>query len=379
KELKLDSKESKRYKDGMSLLNEIAKDELEAVVDLTLRQTISEDEYPPNGFSIFPSSAEISAGKKGNLELRYDTKVVRPGSQVRLESDSASVKVHASNFTIPIDEIGDIFSKRITIEGIIPNEDAIIKASAGIISTESRVTVLEEKELLLKEGMLFQPESITLRPGQPKKVYLLVYIKIIKGGCSIKLSSDNESINLSKDEIQVAITDAVHHMAKYEIEIWGDGIGQNGIISAECEDSIALLDVKIRSKQEKKPTGPKGMFNPPKFSDESQPQQRSSFSKTSGQVIIYINFPSVKHYLGENREHSNTLSAQVVIADLLAEQCFHQIAKQKIEKGSVVVSAKNTPYLIERDKNELSFRFGKKLHKAFVDQQLLKEQQKIKK
>jgi len=52
----------------------------------------------------------------------------------------------------------------------------------------------------------------------------------------------------------------VRHFAKYEINVWGEGEGEAAIITAEYENFTALLEVKVRSKQEEEDKGREGMF-----------------------------------------------------------------------------------------------------------------------
>ena len=85
--------------------------------------------------------------------------------------------------------------------------------------------------------------------------------------------------------------------------------------------------------EEKKKPG-KGMFSEPYFDLlDPEPLQRSSYSRETGRLTIYAHFPSVKHYLGDGCCHRKTLAAQVLIADLVAERCFLEVAKEKVERS----------------------------------------------
>lgn len=221
--------------------------------------------------------------------------------------------------------------------------------------------------------MIFHLKILLLaQPNQNRKVYLLVYIKMIEGGSEIKISSDNDSIHASRDSITVIEAEAVRHVAKYELDVFGEGDGQDAMVTAEFENRIALLSVHIRSKEKEDEKSRKGMFNEPEYNFDPDPLQRSSYSTETGKVIIYVNFPSIQHYLGEDgRLYRKTLPAQVLIADLVAERCFHEIAKKKIEGSGATLSPASVPDRIQRDANELSKKYGKKIHEALVDQKLL--------
>jgi len=372
---KVDREETTRYKKAFSILNEIAEIEVQTVINLGQKET-ERIEEPPDGFCLYPSSAQITVGKRYAFELRLNTKIVRPGSLVKVTSNNSKIYIHPPEINILPENGLEILRKYITVEGREPNIEGIIRASTGNNLSEARVYVVPEKELLLSEGMAFQPESLTLRPNHTRRVNLLVYIKMIEGGSTIRISSDNESIHISKGEIIVNEVDAIRHIAKYELEVWGEGEGQEAIITAEYENYIALLEVRIRSKEEDK-KGREGMFNEPEFNYDPEPLQRTSYSAETGKVIIYVNFSSVKHYIGDNCQYRKTLAAQVFLADLVAERCFFEIAKKKVESSGVALRPEAIRDRIQRDAFELSRKYGKKVHETLVDQSLLKESKAI--
>jgi hypothetical protein len=368
---KIGREETTRYKRAFSILNEIAEIEAQTVINLGQKET-DQIEDPPNGFCVYPSSAQITVGKRYAFELRLNTKIIRPGSLIKVTSTNSKIYIATPEIKISPENGLGILRKYISVEGREPNIEGIIRASTGNNLSEVKVYVLPEKELLLSEGMAFQPESLTLRPNQPRKAYLMVYIKMIESGSTIRISKDNESIHLSKEESIVSEADAIRHIAKYELEVWGEGEGQKAIITAEYENYVALLEVQVRSK-EPTPRGREVMFSDPEFNYDSDPLQRTSYSSETGKVLIYVNFPSVKHYLGDNCQYRKTLPAQVFLADLVAERCFFEIAKRKVESSGVTLRPEAIHDRIQRDAFELSRKYSKKVHEALVDQNLLKE------
>ncbi|MFH1010396.1 MAG: hypothetical protein V1784_04075, partial [bacterium] len=325
---------------------------------------------PPNGFCLYPSSAKISVGKRYAFELRVSTKTMPHASTVAVICTNPKIHVLTPEISLSAERDLGIVRKYITIEGSEPDIEGVLRATTDNRQSEAKVYVIPEKELLLTEGMVFQPETLTVRPNKPRKVYLFVYIKVIEGGSTIKISSDNESVYVSQDALVVNEADATRHVVKYELEVWGEGVGQHAVVTAEYETFMALLEVHVKSEEDEEPRG-KGMFSEPDFSQDPQPLQRTSYSPGTGRVTIYVNFPSVKHYLGANCEYRKTLPAQVLIADLLAERCFHEIARKKVEESGSVLSPLAVPDRIQRDTYELSKKYGKRVHEAFVDKKQL--------
>lgn len=373
---KIDAKGRRRYRKAFTILNEIAEVEAQAVINLGPEVT-DKIEEPPNGFCLYPSSAQITAGKRYVFQLRLNTDVVRYGSIVKVTCSHSKIRVLTQEIRISSDDGTGIVRKYITVEGTEPNVKGTLRAISGNRSSEAKIYVITEKELLLAEGMVFQPENLTLRPNKPRKVFLLVYVKMIETGSKIKITSDNESVHISKEEIVVNEADATRHVAKYELEIWGEGAGQDAVITAEYETYMALLDARVRSKEETKEKGQQGMFNEPEWNYDLEPLQRTSYSSETGRVIIYVNFPSVKYYVGDGCQYMKTLPAQVFVADLLAERCFFEIARKKVESGGVILRPEAIRDRIQRDAQELSRKYGRKVHEALVDQSLIDQSRNI--
>lgn len=373
---KIDHEETHRYKKAFDLLNEIAEEEAEDTINLGQNLT-DQPEEPANGFCFYPSSAQITVGKRYAFELRLDTKIVHHGSTIRISCANSKIRVVTPDIKVTAKDGVGILRKYIVVEGIEPNIKGTIRAVVGHNISQAEVFVVPEKELLLSEGMVFQPESVTVRPNQARKVYLLVYIKMIESGSKIIISSDNAVIHTSKNEIITNEFDATRNIAKYELDVWGEGAGQDAIITAEVGPYMALLDARVRSKEEQGEKSRKGMFSAPEFDNDSEPLQRTSYSLETGKVIIYVNFPSIKYYIGEACQYRKTLPAQILIADLVAERCFQEIAKKKVESNGVTLRAEAVPDRIQRDSFELSRKYGKRVHEALVDKNLIEDSRHV--
>ena len=373
---KIDREEARRYKNAFNILNEIAEIEAQPVINLG-RKLTDRPEEPPDGFCLYPSSAQITVGKRYVFQLHLNTNVVRHGSIVNVSCTNPKIRVTPSEIRVASENGTGVLRKYITVEAVEPNIEGTLRAMTGNKSSRAKIYVVPEKVLLLSEGMVFQPESLTLSPNKSRRIYLLVYIKMIEGASTIKISSDNDTIHISKQKIIVNEADAVRHVAKYELDVWGEGVGQKAMITAECESCMALLEVYVKAKEQKKNKGRKGMFSEPEPNYDPDPLQRTSYSGETGKVILYVNFPSVKHYLGDRYQYKKTLPAQVLVADLLAERCFYEIAKKKVESSGLTFSPAAKPTRIERDTLDLSRRFGKKVHEALVDQNLVNQSRNI--
>lgn len=370
---KIDEEEHVRYRKAFRFLNEIAENEAKDVINLGDEKT--EDILPPpDGIGLYPKNAQVTVGKRYAFELRIDSSKIKYGERIAINTTSPKIRLITTEVVVEKDDGKGIIRKKVCIEGKEPNVEAVIVATVNKKVTQANVHVIPEKELILSEGMVFQPETVTLRPNQPRRVYLCVYVKMIEGGSVIRIKSDNDSVKVSQSEVRVRETDATRHIAKYEIDVWGEGTGETALVSAEYESYIALLEVKIKSKDEDENKDRKGMFNEPHFDFDPDPLQRSSYSQETGSVSIYVNFPSIKQYLGDKAQYKRLLTAQIVIADIVAQQCFLEIAKKKSQSIGLL-SPEAVYYRIQRDTNDLAKKYAKKVHEALVDQDILRKSQ----
>lgn len=372
----IDVEENRRYRDAFKILNEIAELEVD-VVNLGQEPT-DQIEPPPDGLGIYPDSAHITVGKRYGFQIRMDTRVVRPGSLVKVFCNSGKVRlISKSEFSVPLPEESHLAMQYVTVEGTEAGACATLSVNVGKRTAEATIFVdpeEEEKEELFREGLVFRPQSLNVRINRVRKAVLRVYVKMIEGGSRVSLTSDNESVHVSPDSIVVNEADAKRHVAEYEVEVWGDRINASGLVTAQMESSIALLEVRVKTddEAEKKKPG-KGMFSEPSFNYDLDPLQRNSYSREDGKVTIYVNFPSVKHYLGEGGCHRKTLGAQVLIADWVAERCFLEVAKEKVERSAILGTGEQRTARIQMETQALSKRHGHRVHKALVDQNLLHE------
>lgn len=370
---KFDLEEIARYKKAFSLLNEIAEKEIEESIYLG-KESKEDIELPPNGLCLYPSFAQITVGKKYSFQVKIDAAKFKKGSEVKIKSTDSKLRVLSKDFKLPSDNEDSIITKYVSIEGIEPNIEAKLLVSINNVSAEAKVQIVPEgKEFLLTEGMAFEPSSITLRPNVSRKIYLLVYIKVVEDGSVIKLSTDNKAINLSKEDILVVEANAVSHVAKFEIDIWGDGDGQEGIITASFGSYIALLDVKIKSKVVSPDKSKQGMFNEPEPVFDLEPTQPVHYSIEDGRIYFYVNYPTVKLYVGESCQYRKKLSAQVFLANLIAEKCFSEIAKKKSEKAAIIKASSINEW-IQRETLKITNQYGRKIHEALIDQDLLRKE-----
>jgi len=151
---RFDLEEASRYKKAFQALNEIAKVEAESILNLGENPDEEIDEVP-DGFSLYPSSAQITVGKRYAFQLRMDTKVVHHGSIVKIVSTCPKVKLETSEVRITSDDGVGIIRKYVTLKATEPNVQGVIRASTGSLLKEAKIFVVPEKDSCLKKGWDF--------------------------------------------------------------------------------------------------------------------------------------------------------------------------------------------------------------------------------
>lgn len=374
---KIDDDERTRYRGAFKVLNEIAETEAQEVHNLG-QEPSTQIEPPPNGLCLYPDSAHVSVGKRYAIEVRVDANKFTAGTVVRASTNTPKLSIIGkTEFKLPKAKSGQIVQRYVTIQGSEVGR-ATLRAAIGKTVAEATIHVepeKEENEYLFKHGMVFRPETVTVRMNRTRRALLRVYVKIVDVGSTIRVSSDHESIHVWPEEILVEEADVQRHVAEYQVEVWGDEPELEAMVAAESETADALLEVRTRVEEEQERPKGQGMFSGEPYFDEDDPEplQRTSYSRESGRITIYANFPSVRHYLGEGLRYKKTLAAQVLIADLIAERCFFEVARAK--KRDVAISPEALPERIQRDAQELSRKHGERVHKALVDPALVKKDQ----
>ena len=375
---RIDDEERKRYRHAFKILNEIAEAEAEEVHNLG-QDPSAKPEPPPDGFCLYPDSAHVTVGKRYNFEVRIDTEKFHPGTLVKATSSTPKLQI-VGNAEFKVAKVADggIMRRFVTVQGTEVGARAILQAAIGKQTAEATVFVepeKEENEYLFKYGLVFRPESLTVRINRTRRTLLRVYVKVIEGGSKIALKSDHDHVHVWPEEVVVNEADARRHVAEYEVEVWGDEPDVTAIVTAECEHRDALLEVNVRMEEEKeRPRGQGMFFGEPYFDQEDlEPLQRISYSRETGRITIYANFPSIRLYLGQDLRHKKSLAAQVLVADLIAERCFFEMARAK--KREVAISPEALPERIQRDAQELSKKYGMRVHEALVDPILVQKDQ----
>lgn len=369
---KIDAEERQRYRKACSMLNNIAETEIQEAIELgsDLGPVFLP---PPNGLALFPPTAMITVGKRYGFRLVINSGLIDHGSKISVHSASPHLRIVTPFVDVPNDDPPDgVWVKHVTVEGTQPGTHGKLECSSARRVATADIQIKADVSLLLEEGLAFWPESLTLTPDELRHSRLYLDPARLGIGAKVQIRSDKATVRVSPETVDVEPAPDSGGFPYQEITVCGERTNEDAIVTAECEDSIALLDIHVRSKLPPAPSGQSGMFKEPSFSQDTGPQQPVSYSAELGQIIIYVRFPSVQMYLGPAGDR-RTLSAQVRIADLFADMCFQVIARRKVEMSGAL-RPETVSDLVQRNVYELARKHGKRLHEVLVNQTLLKDE-----
>ena len=93
-------------------------------------------------------------------------------------------------------------------------------------------------------------------------------------------------------------------VVKFELEIWGESDGQEGIITATCDgdysgwETEAMVQVNVRYKKPAPAKSKRMTFSPAELRSDLDPPQSASYSREMKKVFIYTKFPTVAAFVG---------------------------------------------------------------------------------
>ena len=381
----------KNMKKFCDVLNEISAEVLGDLEDEV--EKIDDDYKPIHGFCFNPASKKVCVDCTSVFALRIDTSKVKPGTVVTLHSTNPTIRFKDKDdrFVVGKKKAGrsTVITKCVSVIGSKPDEVGTIiarvsdQASLNFRETNGSIYISPPADIS-EFGIAWQYTNTHPVPGRPKKVFIMADAKSVSDGDEIFIESDNKNIHISHKKVNISdMINTKRGICKFEIEVWGQGEGQDGILSATCNNGNwemeAMMGVQIRNKKPSKDRCKSMSFSPAELRSDEDPPQSSSYSKEMKKVLIYTKFPTVEAFVGKNREFLNSIPAQQCISQLNIEKYCFNLAWEAIDNKGTILSESNKFDAIQGKANELIKKYGKRLIEASLDKTLLQKSLKNKK
>ena len=196
------------------------------------------------------------------------------------------------------------------------------------------------------DGLVIRPDVGYARPNERRRFSLYLPTPMAEGRdfpqVQITVEDMVGTIALSSDRVALKPHPKDPTILVGRFYAWGKHEGDSCTFMARLmarltlQEDIAELRVREPTPRPGPPPRGRGLFREITFDDQTaQPIQRVSFGH--GEVTIFLNFPSVRDYLGPGGEGMDSPQGSLMCAELVAETFSREIARRRIESGSVIV------------------------------------------
>jgi hypothetical protein len=204
------------------------------------------------------------------------------------------------------------------------------------------------------EKLTVIPPQANVELNKPKLFAIYAPEELVKeAGNMVSIFSENGDIKILVPSTKRLVLSWTISLAKHpkKLETWygtfkviGKEIGKEAYIHCKLGNQSSDVLVKVvepriieekEKKEKKKKKG--GLFSEIIPDLIPNPTQRAQYIKDTGEIKVFINFPSVKGYLGPKFKGIETREGKIIMAEIIGEVFCRSMAQEKIERGQ-------TPY-----------------------------------
>ena len=226
----------------------------------------------------------------------------------------------------------------------------------------------------LIEGLTIRPSTGYAKPEEQRR--FSVYLPARMSGTNtnprvtIVLEDVIGDIHISSTSITLAPQRSNAENLSGSFLVGGAALGESCIIYARWQDQEDIAEFRVHEPADREPRepgeprAPRGLFRNIQFDETPSPIQRVSFN--SGEIRIYLNFPTMRKYLGDGGDGMGTPLGSLMCAELVAEAFSREVARTRIEKGSIILLPGGEIDAYNSERDTLSRKYLRDIHDAFV-------------
>lgn len=222
------------------------------------------------------------------------------------------------------------------------------------------------------EELNLVPKYANLEIDKPRPFSIYVPDKIIKSLNIDKaiIESDNPNIQSLSTNVTLERHSKYPELRYGVFKVVGRVIGEKGYIYCRLGDNEDIAEVRVsepRKKEKGEPHGRKGGFISKIEPDETtDPIQRVEYKRELGEIRIYIKFPSVGKYLGPGLKGADTNEGKVILAELVGEAFFKELARRNLESGKYPIVPGAEVDTFNSAINELQKKYLAEIYEAIM-------------
>lgn len=366
-----------KHRKAFEELNKLYKELTGEDVSGTIRS--KKKSRPVGGLEFARNNITVTVGKRYGLQLIIDTRVIKPGSLVKLKSAHSKIGFSPAEFEVEKASEGsdDLFVKTIVITGSKARVADTLEAMADNRKASVVISIVTEEIVYPEKGIIFSPEYVRTVADKDSFLNLYVDLSQIKKGKKVTFTSSNDSIVLKMTKILVpGRMRTTSKVAKIQVPFRGLKNDESGIVEASVDGFLSQCRVDIKEKNITPPSGAMGLFKDWDFDDGLSKNQQSALdsidgSPTQGYILINSSHPINKRYFGDNPQKKEVIQsqkAQLYLAELVLNESLGRMINEAYQKGIIPQNygpAIDIPVYIAQKK----FEYGQVIYDCFVDEE----------
>jgi len=296
---------------------------------------------PRTGFGFIPPFYSVEVKKPQQIRLLIESPRVIPSyEEVELKVSNKSIILSKDRILVSegeyIEDQG-IYIHRIKIVGEKPEIEGEIIARTrdkrGVERIDRAIVYVHSIEDYPPNGFSFIPNEYRVKVEKVAKLILKIDSDIIENdNMVIEIKSDNPYILVENPVIKIRRGKGIITKC---VPIRGTRTGEKGVITAHNPDNPSIkAEAKVKVISYKPTASPYGFRI--EFDETENPIQRSWCKDDI--IYIAVKEPTVKMYYGENGEYADTLSFQVLCADLITDAFCNKVVNDLLNKGKLFFS-----------------------------------------
>jgi hypothetical protein len=191
------------------------------------------------------------------------------------------------------------------------------------------------------QEIMVKPDFANLEAGVPRSFSIYVpepLWPLLDSGENIAIWSTNPNIQVLCSALK---TSSLSSHPKYagllygHFEVIGEGNDEDGKVVCKLGEYSAFTNVKVATPKKlprkKRKLGWKwgGLFAGIEPNETPKPLQRVKYDSETCEIHIFVNFPSVRLYIGPKFEGIDTEQGRIMLAELLSEAFCRYIAMER--------------------------------------------------
>jgi hypothetical protein len=357
-----------KHKQAFDLLNQLYKEMIGKtgpvpVVPVALRVP------PARGIAFVNSHISIQSGVLTPVALLLNRALVQQDDDIDCHTDRTDILVLPSSFRSgeAPEDLNRAQVKILRVRAETPDITGKLTATWKDAKAEISITATNREIITPINGIEFERDEYSIRLGSLRHLRLYVDIQKIPIGSEITLNAEGEAVKLVRARHTVEESKSLTaSVAQLEIEVRGNAITENAMVTASVGTFIAGTKVSV-TKRDKKEFSGGGIFQGYDFLPMDRKIQ--ALFDPQGWILINTKDPVNYRYFGAEplRAVEEAAHCQVRLADLILGECLQMMVSEALQSGKLDRKFPNNPEIdVQNYVAEKKFEIGPQIHALFV-------------